>query len=471
VSTSISPAASRVSDPFQHFLADYGLTLKWESLTDEAIHAAKVRIIDTVGALIGGFFGEPCRMARNLAAASSSAEGATVLGTRIKTSPDLAAFANGTTARYVEMNDVYHWPGSSGGHPSDVIMPILTVAEHAHSNGRDAILAVIMGYEIYLQISHAVKLVGFDSANLCCLGAATAAGRLYCLSPDQMAHAISMAAVSGNILRQVRTGHLSMWKAVAAGQAGRTAVFSALLARQGMSGPALPFTGDKAWFKNVAGKPFLLDTIGGLNTDHFKVQDTHIKPRPSCATTISSILAAEKVAAGLRGRLKDVRRVTVEVYERAKEGMGTGAHLWNPDSRETADHSIPYVVAAAMTDGTITPRQFDDEHLWNPDLRALIQKIEVVANDEFTAAYKKVPVEHHTRVIVDLDDGTRLTGRAGADQGDLSEEKSDTEIAEKFRGLTVPYLGKKTADRVLTRLWELETLEDLGEIPPALVLG
>ena len=101
-------------------------------------------MIDTFGALVGGFAGEPCRIARDVAAQMPNPNGATIIGTDIRTAPDLAAFANGTTARYVEMNDVYHWPGSSGGHPSDVLMPIFAAAEHAHTSGRDFITAGIL---------------------------------------------------------------------------------------------------------------------------------------------------------------------------------------------------------------------------------------------------------------------------------------------------------------------------------------
>src|SRR6185436_15221551 len=103
----------------------------------------------------------------------------------------------------------------------------------------------------------------------------------------------------------------------------------------------------------------------------FKVQETLIKPRASCGITQSSILAAEKVA--LSKNIKDVSKVTVEVYKKAKVDNGTGEHHWNPGSRETADHSIPYVVAATLMEGTVTPRQFNDAHLWNPQLRALLQ--------------------------------------------------------------------------------------------------
>ena len=119
----------KATDSIQQRWTDYASALKFEGLSAEAVHAAKVRAIDTLGVLIGGFFGEPCRIARSVAAQAPNADGATVIGTRMKTAPDMAAFVNGTTARYAEFNDLYHWPGSRHGHPSDVISPLLAVAE------------------------------------------------------------------------------------------------------------------------------------------------------------------------------------------------------------------------------------------------------------------------------------------------------------------------------------------------------
>src|ERR1700676_2329877 len=123
-------------DSIQQRLTSYACDLNYDSLSPEAVHAARVRIIDALGALIGGFFAEPCQIARNLAAQMPNPGGATVIGTRMKATPDMAAFVNATTARYVEMTDFYHWPGSSEGHPSDVVTPVLAVAEHAQVSGR-----------------------------------------------------------------------------------------------------------------------------------------------------------------------------------------------------------------------------------------------------------------------------------------------------------------------------------------------
>jgi 2-methylcitrate dehydratase len=361
------------------------------------------------------------------------------------------------------MNDVYHWPGSSGGHPSDVLMPILAAAESVRASGRDFITALVLGYEIYLRMSDAVKTPGFDCANFCCMGTALGAGKLLDLDGEALAQCLSMAVVPNNALNQARTGHLSMWKAVAAGQSGRAGVFAAMLAKAGMKGPHTPFEGKAGWCDNVARRRFTLGTFGGTET-RFKILDTLIKPRASCATTISSILAAEKAGAEL-STTADIETVTVEVYERAKIGMGTGEHHWHPDSRETADHSIPYVVAAALIDKRLTPASFAHDRLWSAALRALLPKIEVVANEEFTAAYERVPVEHRTRVTVVLKNGQRKTGYAGGAAGDLSQPKSDAEIEDKFRALSEGRLDKRRIDVALSVLWNLDTVTDVSEIP------
>lgn len=455
---------NRKLDRLQRRLADHAAAISFDALPSSVVHAAKVRVIDTLAALAGGYDGEPCAIARRMAARTPLTDGASIYGTTTRTTPDMAAFANGTTARYVELNDMYHWPGSAGGHPSDVVMPLLGVAEHANSSGRELIAAVVLAYEIYLRLSDAIGRTAFDCANFACLGIAAGSAKLLRLAPDRTADSLSMAVVPNNILRQARTGHLSMWKAVTAGHAGRAGVFAAMLAEEGMNAPFLPFEDRSGWCAHVAGKALTLDVMGGRNTP-FKIEDTLIKPRPSCATTISSILAAENVAPAVMQRIDEVERVTVETYERAKTGMGTGEHHWNPSSRETADHSIPYVVAAALMDSTVTPRQFDAAHLTSPVLRELLGKIEVFTNEEFTREYEQVPVVHRTRVNVRLRDGLSMSGEAGGDQGDLSSPKSDAQMAEKFLATTAEFLGTSRAQAVLDRLWVLEKIERIAEIP------
>lgn len=438
--------------------------LTFDRLDEETVHAAVVRFVDTVGALLGGFDGEPCRIARDLAAEFRTTSGATVLGTDLRTAPDLAAFANGTAARYAEMNDVYHAPGSAGGHPSDVIMPVLAAAEYARVAGRTLLTGIVLAYETYLRLSDVMKDSGFDSATYAAIGSALGAGKVLGLGREQLRDCVSLAAIPNNALRQSRQGHLSMWKAAAAGQAARAGVFAAVLARAGMTAPAMPFEGSDGWLDVVARRKIDLAPLG----DPYKVKETLLKPRASCATTISSILAAEKAYEQAAGRLQ-VRSVLVETYGPAKRGMATGEHHWHPTTRETADHSIPYVVAATLLDGTVGPDQFDRTHRTNPELQDILSRVAVVENQEFTRSYEHHPVQHRTRVTVHTKDDRTITGESGGNQGDLSNPMTDEEVAEKFGRAAAKWYSDPQRTKIAHTLWTVADSNDVAQLPKMLV--
>ena len=472
--------AAQETDALQCALAQYAYGFPHVAIPVDTLHQAKVRLIDTLGALAGGFQDEPCRMARALAAECPAAHGgATVLGTALRVSVDVAAFVNGTAARSAEINDVYHHPGSKNGHPSDVILPLYAVAEHGHADGETFLASVVLAYEIYLHFADNFHSRAFDATNFCSIAVAIAAAKLLKLGEAQIAQAVAIAVVPNNALNQTRTGHLTMWKSVAAGQAGRAGVFAAQLAQQGMQGAHLPFSGRHGWCSHVAGKPVSLDGLhtAGSVAQLYKIHATTIKPRMACLHTLAPILAAEKAAALLCGRLNDVERVLVEVYkanERAVAGVekagGATDHHWHPDTRETADHSIPYCVSATLLDGSITTQSFDAAHLGNPALRALLMKTELAENRDFTTAYEKLPVEYRSRVTVHLRDGTQLTGETGGVHGDLADAKSDADIEQKFRYFTEPMFGPQRVTAMLDALWHIEHARDVAILAPLLVM-
>ena len=139
-----SAGGGKAVDGIQRRMTEYAENLRFSALTPEAVHAVNLRVLDTLGVLVAGFSGEPGRRLRNLAATMPHPAGATVLGTRMKTTPDMAAMVNATTMRYTEFTDVNHWPGSYHGHPSDVITPLLAVAEHVQCTGRELITSIVL---------------------------------------------------------------------------------------------------------------------------------------------------------------------------------------------------------------------------------------------------------------------------------------------------------------------------------------
>ena len=453
--------STKPTDQFQQLLTRYAGELSFTELDKDTIHAAKVRTLDTLGVLIAGFFAEPCRISREVAMEFVNPRGATLIGTRIKTTPDMAAFVNGTAARYLELTDSYHWPGSFGGHPSDVIAPVLSAAEYAHASGRDLITAIVLAYEIFLRIDDVFHNYGFDQTTFSCLATAAAAGRLFGLDAQRLSHALSLAIVPNNALRLSRMGYLSMWKCAASGQAGRSGVFAAQLARAGMDGPHMPFEGKSGWFDHVAVEKLTLQGLarGG---EHFKILDTSLKFRPSVGLGIATILATEKIAPI---NIREVKEIKLEISRKAKGSMAGPQH-WNPDSKETADHSAPYLVVTALKDGTITPKSYDDAHLRDPAVRALMQRVSVVENDEFTRAYEGSPTRHVARVTAVMNSGERLIGETGGGSDELDAPKTDAQVEQKFRSLTEDHLGSKRANAVLEQLWKLEEMANVDVIPP-----
>jgi 2-methylcitrate dehydratase len=456
------------SDPLQDRIARFAASLAFENLAADDVQAAKARIIDTFAAAYAGFFSETAHAARVYAASLGAAGCATIIGTRERASPEAAAFANSTTSRQAEWNDVYMSRGGGGAHPSDVTLPILAAAEYAGASGKEFLTAVVIAYEIYMNLSDAVKITGFDQSVLAGIAVAAGAGRVLGLTEPQFKQAVSICAVANNAINQTRRDQLTMWKAAAAGQGGRAGVSAALMAKAGMEGPSLPFEGAAGWNQNVARNKY---EVGGLDPQaaRYRIRDALIKPRASCAVTISSIFAAEDAAREVRAA--DVERVLVETYAYAKNGVGTGEHRWNPNSRESADHSIPYVVAAALCDGTVGQRQFKDDRLWGADIRALLPRIEVQANDAFTEAYEAHPRLHYTRVTVHTKSGGVVVGQAGGpDKEDMGKEKSAAEIEAKFLSLAVDLIGEQRAKEALRRMWSLPEITNVKEIPPLFVL-
>jgi 2-methylcitrate dehydratase len=454
-------------DAAQARIAAYAHGLRFDALPEEVVHGAKVRLIDTLGVLMGGFPGEPCSIARSVAAAQPMANGATVIGTRMRTTAEMAGFVNGTTLRFLDMNDNYNWPGSAHGHPSDALAAVLAAAEVAGANGRDLISAVVLAYEVFLRTSDMFRNQSMDTANLTCLASAVAAARLYGLDMEGIEQAISMAVVPNIILKQVRRGRKSMFKAVATGHAARAGVFSADLARAGMTGPDMPFDGEAGWYANAAHGRFD-DIAWGGEGGEFRILLSGIKLRPANAGSIAAILAAERIAP--ISTFEEIKRVTVAVSAYTRRAVGSGPVPWAPDTREIADHSIPYLVATTLLDGTVDIGSFEPHKLRDARMRAMLPNIEVVEDAGYTRAYNDTPPRELARVTVLMADGTRREGLSEDSSDGLNEKRSDTQIERKFRALAEPHIGAAQVKIVLDLLWHAEELPNLSSVLEALVI-
>lgn len=440
-------------------LVRYSQDISFEKLTPETIHEVKRRVIDALGCAMGAYTGEPGKIARALAhTVEAPTYGATVIGTYHKTSPEMAAFANGLLMRYLDYNDTYL--SLEPAHPSDNIAAVLALAEPEMASGEDIITAIVLAYEIQCRLCDAasIRARGWDHVTYGAFSASLAATKILELNEDETRHAVSLAAVPNVTMRQTRVGELSHWKGAAFANASRNAVFAARLAWHGMTGPSHIVEGEMGFQKQVSG-PFSLPDFGGEGDD-FMINRTSIKYWPAEYHSQSAIDAALQLRAEI-GNPEDIERLDIESFHAAVDIIGGEEEKWFPKSRETADHSMPYCVAAALFDGDVTLASFDDDHLNDPKISALIQKIRMHRNDELD---KRYPEGIPNLLKVTMKDGRQLSKEVTFPRGHAKNPMTDDEVNAKFRRLSSAILSNHQIDYLLEQLWHLEDQVEIGGI-------
>ena len=436
-------------------LTDFTHQLAYADLTPEAIHECKRRFIDSLACAIGGYDAEPCVIARAVAGKASSKKTARVFGTLDRTTPELAAFANGVIIRYLDLNDA---TGSGGGHPSDAFAALLAVTDHRKTDGKTFLLASIIVYELYLGFfaGNRIRNRGWDHVVYTALAAAAGIAKIMDLDHERTAHALALVLTPNMALEVVRRGQLTMWKGCAGGNACRNAVFAVDLAAAGMTGPTTVFEGEQGLW-NAAGK-FDWPALPGPH-GHFRVADSQLKIYPCEYHGQSPIEAMLAIREGIDPQ--EVEAIVVTTYWFAWSEIGSEPEKWNPTTRETADHSIPFLVSAALLYGWVDAATYSQERLFDPRLRALIQKVEVIYDKELD---NMQPQSVPCRLEVRLKNGVRKTSSVDHPLGHIRNPASDQDIERKLKGLNEGRLSPRRLSRLLKLCWRLEELDDVSTL-------
>src|SRR5438552_12804756 len=294
-----------------------------------------------------------------------------MIGTHHQVPPDWAAFATGCCIRYFDYNDTYL--SKEPAHPSDNIAAVLAVAESAGANGHAVITAIALAYEVQCRFCDAASLraCGWDHVTYGAFSTALASAKLMKLEENKTRHAVNIAGVASAAMRQARVGELSHWKGVAFANAARHGVYSALLAQAGMTGPGPIFEGQMGFEKQLG------VSLGNL-AEKFAVPFAETSDGPASMILRTSIKfwpaeyhsqSAIEAALSLRKEIGDparVRAVTIESHDASVDIIGSEPEKWKPETRETADHSLPYITAVALIDGEVTEKQFQPERFTDP---------------------------------------------------------------------------------------------------------
>ena len=264
--------------------------------------------------------------------------------------------------RYLDYNDGY--TSQESGHPSDSIAAVLAATEMAGLGGRRAITATVAAYEAFCRLGDAATLRyrGYDHVTNGCIASILGATRSLGLSEEQTHQALNLGIAPNIALGQTRGGVLSHWKGCAYANASRNAVFATMLAQRGLTGPAPIFEGEHGFFRAVTQEPYTLETFGGGDIP-YKITECSIKRFPlgqySQTVVQAALEAREKMPAVV---VDEIAEVNIRTLQKAIDIMAGDEEKWDPKSRETADHSMPYTTAVALTYGQVHQSHFAEQY-------------------------------------------------------------------------------------------------------------
>jgi len=440
-------------------LAAWLCTVRPEDFAPAAIARAKLLLLDTLGC---GFAAHDDATACAVLATLDATGGApqcTVLGHPRKMSAPGAVLANGTLIRTLDLNDyvvgAHPQSGARGGHPSDNIPVALAAAELAHGSGRYLLAAIVLAYELY---GRGKALMPADSAwdgiSVSGLVAPAVAGWLQRLPVDQLASAIALGVARAATPVAVREGHISAAKSIANALIAQEGMQAALLAAQGVTGPRDVLEAERG-LQAVFPRGRAGDILAApLPDDGFIVQ-TAIKAYPCFAggqSAVAAALALHRRIAGDVARLKTIRVALVDlpIVRRWLADPGRIA----PQSREAADHSLHFLIAVALTDGTFGLRQFDGARWMDANIRALMARLEIATDADLTR-----------RAGGAYSCALRATGPGGETYDvevlqppGLTQSNRDlgAAVLEKFARLTEGHLAPDRRDRIVAEVMELD---------------
>ncbi len=467
--------------PLAQRFARYACGLRFENLPPAVVHEAKRRFIDSFATAVGAMNAEAFAVARRCASRFQSTPPVGLLGGGTS-SAEWATFVNGLLIRYLDYNDTYL--SKEPAHPSDNLAAVLAAGELAGRGGKELLTAAVLAYEIQCRLCDAASLRkhGFDHVAYGAISSCLAACKLLGLDETRTTHAVGIAGVCNTALRQTRSGELSMWKGCAFANAARNGLFAALLAAEGMTGPAPIFEGELGFMKLLTG-PFEVAPMGaeprsgeqprrfeesphgsepqrfedsplGVEADakDFMITHTYIKFWPAEYHSQSAIDAALRLRPQIGG-VGNIKSLDIQTFDAAVDIIGKDPEKWRPRTRETADHSLPYCTAVALLDGDVTEESFDDAHLNNPALLDLVGKIKVHRDAGLSARYPRgIP----NRLTITLNDGKQLVKEVEFPRGHAGNPMTDAEVEKKFKTLVEPKYGQERTATILAGLWDME---------------
>ncbi len=445
-------------DTISRKITRFALNLKYEDLPEEVVYQVKRYLFDSIGCAFGAMNTKDVNAIYKIYREMGGKPEATVIGFGDKFPAVNTTLINSLMIRALDFNDIY-WK-EDPSHPSDLIPAALSVAERQGKSTEDVIVAIVLAYEFEQRMCEfavpGVRERKWHHATITQFVSPIVAGKLLDLNEDQMVNAIGINGCHNHTIGCPTAGKLTMMKNTVDPMSVQTGVFAALMAKDG-------YTGTEAIFE---GKEGLMDVFGpdwdeqkllkGLG-DSFKILECSMKAFPTEALTHTHLTATLKLVKENDIKPEEIKEVVVTTIARACDIL-FDPHKYKPDSRETADHSLPYCLAAAIVDRQITTNSFSEEKLKDPKIRAVINKIRGDASVEFE---KMFPAKQPSKVIIRTNKGEEFSQYLEYPKGDPREPMTDEDIAEKFNALSSKVLNSERQKEIRYAIFNFEKLNTM----------
>src|SRR5215475_10509639 len=442
-------------------MARWAASLEYKQLSPEAVYQAKRFFLDSMGCALGGYQQHDVKIALEVLDEIAAPGRATVIGTGQQVDPVTASLANALMIRCMDYNDIY-WK-QDPSHPSDIFPAALACCERAGGDGHELIVGLVLGHEFEMRLCEAafpgIRERGWHHATLTAFVSPIVAGRMLHLTWEQIQHAIGISASRHCTLGAVTAGKLTMMKNTVDPMATQSGVLAAMLAEKGYTGPEHVVDG-KEGLTHVFKPEWKLDLLTGGLGESWRITQCGMKAFPTEALTHTPISAVLDIVKSQYLQPEQVSRVQIRSLARAADILSDPSK-YDPHTKETADHSLPYVIAAALVDRQVTPAQFEMTKIMDPTIRAQLKKVEVVADSEIEKVF---PALQRVVVTITTTDGRSLTEQLDYPKGDPRNPLSDQEIEEKFSALAEGVLSSSAQKKLKDAIWNLEKIGSVSKL-------
>ena len=447
-------------DSFERKLAEFALRIRYGDLPWEVIASAKRVLLDTLACAFGAVGTDAAAIAeKTIRKTFGDGETATVIGYSRAATIEGALFVNGVLVRSLDLNDTYI--GTEPLHPSEVLPTALALCEDGGRSGRDLIEAMVAGYEVSTRINDAISFVerGFHPLCAASYGIPLIAGKVWGLPKGAIAHAVGISAARGYTSFVVNSGAISMMKAMGAAANAADGVFAARLAAQGFTGPS----GTLEWVATKM-KPTKADLSVDLELERYRLPRVAFKRFPIQIELQAVAEAGSSLSPKIKDRIHEIREIKVESYP-VIIGRVADPPKFRPQTKGTADHSLPVCLAMALLEGDVTVAQFEKDRWRARDVMALVEKTSVKPGEALIA---KLPKGRGASVEIVFADGQSLRETVEISEGDAERPLSRTSLEHKFMTFAVPVVGADSAKHIVSLVDGLDALKDLRLLTQAL---